>query len=270
MSAALKMSYRLNCKGLHNVIFSRVSGFGRSHCVLRGGPMTDQSGQAVALASLSARQAKVLGLMTSGTFGPHGSILSRAESDVIALSLGSRLQARMGGLGSILYRVTCKHWITDAGQLIPALRALGHRSSGKDSTGWVRPAARDHKDTPGMPYDPDGSGRVEMRQTVSLACWPRPQAGNPGTETYNPAGNTDSSRKTQAIALTVEYRFTPSSIGEMPTGSCVVIPTDRVSGPLNPAHSLWLMLGPFGTAWLRCAERVTPLTSRKRRASSKQ
>jgi len=122
----------------------------------------------------------------------------------------------------------------------------------------------------GMPYEPDGSGRVEMRQTVSLTGWPRPQAGNPGTETYNPAGNTDSSRKTQAIATTVEYRFIPSTIGEMPTGSCAVIPTERVSGPLNPAHSLWLMLGPFGTAWLRCAERATPLTSRKRRASSKQ
>jgi hypothetical protein len=104
-------------------------------------------------------------------------------------------------------------------------------------------------------------------QAIPLAEWASPQAGSPGTENYNPGGNTDSSRKTSAIAATVEYRFTPSTIGEMPSGSSVVIPTERASGPLNPAHSLWLMLGPYATDWLRCAERVTLSTSRKRKAS---
>lgn len=100
-----------------------------------------------------------------------------------------------------------------------------------------------------------------------LAGWPTPQAGSPGTENYNPGGNTDSGRKTVAIAQTVELRFIPSTIGETPNGSSVVIPTVRVSGPLNPAHSLWLMLGSFATDWLRCAEAVTRSTSRKRKAS---
>ena len=345
--------------------------------------MTDQSGREAPLASLSARQAKAMGLMTSGTCGPRGITLSRMESDVMCLSLASKLRLKQGGLGSILYRLTWKHWITPAGRLIPALRASAHRSSGSDcigsqqgASGWPRPTTRDHKDgspsneagvpinallgrtvwltgwprpTVGngsggqMPPDgttaegqtPDGTtaerqtpdGTTAERQTpdgrkvtvalpyvTQLSGWPRPaawdqandpnweerrakikeernngngfgknlalaamitggprpHAGNPGTETYNPAGNTDSSRKTQAIAMTVEYRFIPSIIGEMPNGSCAVIPTERVSGPLNPAHSLWLMVGPFATAWQRCAERVTLSTSRKRSASSKR
>ena len=274
--------------------------------------MTDQCGPDRALASLSARQAKAQGLLTSGTCGPHGITLSRMVSDQITLSLGSKLRAKQGGLGSILYRQTWKYWITDAGRLIPAQRALAHRSSGKDCIGWPRPTTRDHKDgspqnEAGVPInsllgrsvwlagwprptvgnvnnsrvsDPltysekhmnrQGSGTDLAIIAQALTGWPSPQAGNPGTETYNQAGNTDSSRKTQAIAMTVEYRFIPSNTGEMPTGSCVVIPTERVSGPLNPTHSLWLMLGPFATAWARCAERVTLSTSRNRRALSKR
>lgn len=271
-----------------------------------------KSGREAPLASLSARQAKEMGLLTSGTSGQHGSTLSRMASDVMCLSLANRLQRKQGGLGSILYRVTWKHWVTDAGRLIPAQRALAHRSSGKDCTGWPRPTTRDHKDgspknEAGVPINallgrtvwlagwprptvgnatggqtpppgttaegrtPDGRKvTVALPYLAQLTGWPRPQAGNPGTETYNPARNTDSSRKTKAIAETVEYRFTPSTFGEMPTGSCAVTQMERVSGPLNPLHSLWLMVGPFATAYMQCAERATPLTSARRHASSKR
>ena len=45
---------------------------------------------------------------------------------------------------------------------------------------------------------PDGSkATVSLNQVAqtTLAGWPTPMAGSPGTENYNPAGNTDSSRK---------------------------------------------------------------------------
>jgi hypothetical protein len=54
--------------------------------------------------------------------------------------------------------------------------------------------------------------------------------------------------------------------GEMLTGSAAQMES---GGRLHPAHSLWLQLGPFATAWASCAERVTRSTSRKPRASSK-
>lgn len=253
----------------------------------------------------------------SDTSGPRGSNSLRVESEAMSLFLGNRLQAKMGGLGSILYQVTCKHWITPAGRLILAQRASAHRSSDKDCIGWPRPTvgnannsrvddpltySEKHLARPNSGSDlaivaqglagwprptvgnatggqtpPEGTtaegrtpdGRkvtVALPYVTGLAGWPRPQAGNPGTETYNPAGNTDSSRKTCAIAATVEFRFTPQSIGEMPTGSCVVTQTERVSGPLNPRHSGWLMLGPWAEAWLIAAERVerTSRSAKKR------
>ncbi|MFA5898632.1 MAG: hypothetical protein WC829_05910 [Hyphomicrobium sp.] len=41
-----------------------------------------------------------------------------------------------------------------------------------------------------------GGRKSNLTDTVMLAGWPTPMAASPGTETYNPAGNTDSSRKT--------------------------------------------------------------------------
>jgi hypothetical protein len=40
---------------------------------------------------------------------------------------------------------------------------------------------------------------VSLEHVVKFAGRPTPMAGSPGTETYNPAGNTDSSRKTVAL-----------------------------------------------------------------------
>lgn len=55
---------------------------------------------------------------------------------------------------------------------------------------------------------PDGAAEEFARKGVgadlptiaALAGWPTPMAGSPGTEDYNPAGNTDSSRTTVALA----------------------------------------------------------------------
>jgi hypothetical protein len=67
--------------------------------------------------------------------------------------------------GSPEYVLTWKHWDMQSGPPILALRARARRTSDSDFGGW-----------------------------------PTPMAGNPGTDTYNPAGNTDYSRKTEALA----------------------------------------------------------------------
>ena len=61
---------------LLSAISSRESEGGVEHCALVVGQTIDQYGRAAVLASLSARQAKVVGLLTSGTYGPRGSISS--------------------------------------------------------------------------------------------------------------------------------------------------------------------------------------------------
>lgn len=75
-----------------------------------------RSGLAPARASLSARQAKAMGLLTSGTFGLTSSI-SSASSD-LSMSLANRLQQVTQTHGSTLYRQTWKEWDTPSG-LVP-------------------------------------------------------------------------------------------------------------------------------------------------------
>src|SRR5260370_22700091 len=84
-------------------------------------PTIQPCGPAPARANLAARQAKALGLLTSGTYG----LRSTTSSNNAALTsfLVNRLRARMGLYGGILYRLTWKDRSTPAQRLIPALRA---------------------------------------------------------------------------------------------------------------------------------------------------
>jgi len=128
-----------------NVISSQASESGAEHCDSQGGLTTNQSGLAPAHANLSARLAKVLGLMTSGIYGPR----STGSSASVALqsSLASKLQARTVSSGSTLYRLTWKDRVTPAQQPICALRASAHRTSDNDSIGWPTPNAGPQNDT---------------------------------------------------------------------------------------------------------------------------
>ena len=68
--------------------------------------------------------------------------------------------------------------------------------------GWSTPtcpAPHDSEQTVGKARPRDGYGQ-DIAIQASLAGWPTPMAGNPGTESYNEAGNTDSSRKTVELA----------------------------------------------------------------------
>ena len=123
-------------------------------------------GPARAHASLSPRQARAAGLMTSGTFGLIGSGSSHSAS--LTTFLGNRLQAVMASLGSTLYNLTSKARTTPSGLAIFALRASAPRTFGNASTGtqkgWPTPNAGDYK---------AGASNLEHRRQVSL---PRPAA----------------------------------------------------------------------------------------------
>lgn len=64
------MSRQMMLEGLRNATFSQESVPGHTPCGKPDGRMTDPSGQEAAHANLSARQAKELGLLMSGTYGP--------------------------------------------------------------------------------------------------------------------------------------------------------------------------------------------------------
>lgn len=160
---------------LPSVTSSPVSASGATHCEVQVGQMIDLFGREAALANLSAQQAKAMGFLTSGIFGPTST--GSLNSAALQRSLESKLQARTQTLGSTLYKMTWKPWDTGSGRLRSRLRASVLRTSETDSTGWVTPSARDWKDTPGMEAQRDGKDRVDqLPRQAYLAGWPTPRA----------------------------------------------------------------------------------------------
>ena len=202
----------------HNVTFSRGLQSGPWHYATLDGTIHDQSGRVVVRASLSARQVKALGLLTSGTFGRLGTISS--ASAALQSSMANRLRARLGSDGSILYRLTWKERVTPSGRPICALRARartlkdgfvtkiiplsGNASlsalpiSGKGFIGLQKgrntPRATDGKN--GGPNQAGGA----LSPDAALAGWPTPRA-NEGTGDKVPPGRTGGKALKQAVQL---------------------------------------------------------------------
>lgn len=139
MNDPLKTSALTTCAATLSATSSPESASGATPCERQAGPTTDGSGQAVARANLSPRQAKAAGLLTSGTSG-RTSTTSSASAALMSC-LESRLRARTASLGSTLYSLTWKRRDTPQGRSICALRASAPRTSAKDSTGWPTPTA---------------------------------------------------------------------------------------------------------------------------------
>lgn len=122
-----------------SAISSPGSGGGRLPCVAQDGPTVALHGQHHAPASLSARQAKALGLLTSGTYGPPHIGLS--ASAALSWSLASNLAALTRTTGSTLYKLTWKPWDMPSGRLRFRLRASARRTSETELIGWPTPIA---------------------------------------------------------------------------------------------------------------------------------
>lgn len=122
-----------------SAISSPASADGLSRCVAQDGPTVARHGQHHAPASLSARQAKGLGLLTSGTYGPPHIGLS--ASAALSWSLASNLAALTRMTGSTLYKLTWKPWAMPSGRLRFRLRASARRTRETALIGWPTPIA---------------------------------------------------------------------------------------------------------------------------------
>ena len=180
---------RATSRGSHNATFSQESASGATPCETPDGPMIDLFGQVPVRANLSARQARELGLLTCGTYGPPFSTSSKSAS--LQSSLESKLRAKTQTLGSTLYKLTWKPWVTESGRLRSRLRASVLRTSATGSTGWPTPAANE--------YEPKDLQRLEQRRKecaertgngngfgltlgqavpMALTGWPTPQTSD--------------------------------------------------------------------------------------------
>jgi hypothetical protein len=158
---------------LHNATSSPESAPGHMPFVAPDGQMIDLFGPVPALANLSARQAKALGLMTSGTFGRTSTGSSKSAS--LQASLVSRLQARTQTLGSTLFKLTWKPWVLPSGRSLSRLRASVPRTSGTVPTGWPTPQTSDSTGG-GQAKRAMGEARhgSNLNDFALLAGWPTP------------------------------------------------------------------------------------------------
>jgi hypothetical protein len=168
MSAVLKMYSQMTLPGMTDCISLPVLESGITHSIRRAGGDA-KYGPVPVRANLSARQAKEMDLLTSGTCGQ----LSTTSSSSAALqqSLENRLRAKLSTLGSTLYTLTWKPWVTPSGRSRFRLRASVRRISATDFTGWPTPKATD-KNGPGDP--PNRQGGMALHTASQLAGWPTP------------------------------------------------------------------------------------------------
>jgi hypothetical protein len=302
MSETFKTSPLENSGDTPSVISLQVSGDGVMPSDLPDGLTTGRYGREAARASLSARQAKEQGLLTSGTYGRHGT--TSLQVCALSVSLASRLKQRLGMVGSTLFKLTWKEVATASVLPVFLLRASGLRISGRDCTSWPTPQCNDNNQSrtnDAFNYSERWAARPNAGSSLAIEAqrwcqgWPTPVANDDNKSVEadlamkkRMGGNRTAITSLQVMAQMATWKtpnaprahdsdntagrgYASKKQQDLPDQVVSVVGGETLTGSgaatrsigqLNPAHSRWLMGYP--TAWDDCAATVT-LSSRKSR-----
>lgn len=164
-SEASRTSTPATCEASRSAISSQALESGPTPFGLPDGVTIDLFGLAPARANLSPRQALELGLLTSGTSGRYGITSSRSVG--LQASLESRFRESVSNLGSTLYKMTWKSWVTPLGRSRSRLAASALRTSENACIGLPTP---DSTISQAKPRPPVTAGRKPTDPQISLAC----------------------------------------------------------------------------------------------------
>jgi len=181
----------------------------------------------------------------------------RMKSEKLQNRLTENLMQQTANLGSTLYNLTWKEWITPSGRSRSRLRASVRRTSATDCIGWPTPTVTDA--SRGEKYDPFAKNQT-LNMAGQLAGWPTPSCSNDRTGNPDSAlsmirqdGSKVQQRLQDFAAICGPARLTAT--GEMLTGCSAGM---AGGGQLNPNLSRWLMGLP--AEWDACAPTATPST----------
>lgn len=215
----------MTCETLPNTISSPASGDGLMLCDSPACLMISLSGPGAAPASLSARQARDAGFLTSGIYGPRGT--TSLDSSDLQSSLESKLRTLLRG--STLFKQTWKHKDTPSGLPLLAHTASVPRISASGFTGWPTAQARDFTQT-----SPSSAmkrytqqGKSNLNDVAQLASW--------ATPTKNDSSSTRNSTVRRAPGQSHHHA------GQTLVDQVSLTAETESDGQLNPEHSRWLM-----------------------------
>lgn len=275
------MSHLTTCEVLRSATSSPELASGLIPSASPDGLMINRSGQDHARASLSARQAKEMGLLTSGTYGPTSST-SSASAD-LSMSLANRLQQVTQTHGSTLYKLTWKEWDTPSGLCRLRQRASALRTSESGPTGWpsplasnikncyqdwkkvmarkeagrqpnlqdfavlaawVTPTSRDWKDSAGMTAQREGKERLDqLPRQAFMTGWPTPTTNNTRSPSVDAAMNMRRQDGSKTQQRLQDFAGITGPLRLTVFGEMRTgFFVEMANGvQLNPAHSRWLM-----------------------------